>query len=232
MKTNTASSALWNFVKETIQEVPSKLPATVLALALYYIFPLAFHLDLLLSMVMLAPVLACGLVFLTQPKAVAEQTQALGDRHSMTYLIVATTISQASIMIQWAYLNNNHKLLLDEPTVIGTVLMAAGLVIRIGAIVELGKHFNNTIYIRPDHELIETGTYRYVRHGSYTGAFLVGMGIGIYFSAWWGVVISVIFLGMAYRYRIIHEEKALVSRFGDAYRAYQKRTKMLIPFLF
>ena len=230
-KINASQNLLWAFVKQTVQDTPSKLPATLVALLLYYVLPLLLRLDLLFSVMMIAPVIICTIVFLTQPKATPGQTKEAKDYHSMTFLIWATMISQISIVIQWAYFNTNHDFKWGLPTMGGLVLMVTGLWIRIGAIIELGKYFNNAVYIRADHELIQTGTYRYLRHGSYTGAFLVAVGIGVYFSAWWGLAATTLILGGAYCYRIIQEEKALVDHFGDTYRQYQKRTRMLIPFI-
>jgi protein-S-isoprenylcysteine O-methyltransferase Ste14 len=42
-------------------------------------------------------------------------------------------------------------------------------------------------------------------------------------------IIGVVFLSLAYSYRIHSEEKMLVLRFGDRYRSYQKRTWRLVP---
>ncbi|GHB88976.1 methyltransferase family protein [Persicitalea jodogahamensis] len=231
MKTTLASQSFRDFLSQTLREAPRKLPATLLALLGYYSLPLCAHPYLLFSLPMLGPVLACGLVFLTQPLASKTQLRQPQDRNTMRYLMWATLVSQMVTVAEWAYFSPDHSFRWSNAAMGGLALMALGLVVRVAAITELGKYFANIVYIRHDHQLIQTGTYRYVRHGSYTGAYLIALGIGVSLSAWVGVGVSVVVLGWAYYYRIKQEEKVLTDRFGDDYRAYQLRTWMLIPFV-
>ncbi|MCF0070817.1 isoprenylcysteine carboxylmethyltransferase family protein [Dyadobacter sp. CY261] len=221
----------YEFFKSTVHEAPGKFPGTLVALLMYYVCPLIFHWELLLSPMMIAPLIVCSLIFLTQPAASSDQLQNPSDKSSMKYLFWATWLSQAAEISQWAYLNEVHVFSGGVANFFGLLIMVVGLIVRVEAIIELREFFANTIYIRDDHRLIKTGIYKYVRHGSYTGAYLIGLGIGVYFSAWWGVMLSAVVLGVAYRYRILHEEIALVACFGDEYRQYQKDTYMLIPFV-
>lgn len=234
MKTTITSAPVTtrrSFFQKFHHEAPQKMGGLFLALLLYYFLPLAGAPSLLYTPQIILAIFACSAVYLVQPAIDTKQTESASDKNSMRAIIVATTVSQVSIMIEWAYFHPSQEWVFDVPTITGLVLIFGGLYIRTAAIYELGVHFDNTITIREKHKLIQTGTYRYVRHGSYTGAIAVGLGIGIMVSAWWGVLISVIVLGLAYGYRIRYEEKALLAYFGDEYRAYQKRTKMLIPFL-
>ncbi len=219
------------FALKTLREVPTKLVGTAQALFVYYVVPLLWHLDLLLSGAILVPMGACVLVFLTQPKFVLQQLFDEEDGNSMKILLGATILSQMVTVTEWAYFSKNQPYYWTIASVLGISLIGAGLLLRVWAIVELGPNFDNRVHIRKDHELIVTGPYRYIRHGSYTGVYMLAIGIAVYFSAWFSVVFSVIVLGWAYRYRIVHEEKALLSYFGDAYRDYMKKTYMLIPFL-
>lgn len=237
MRTNhtpvPTAAANWQlFFQKLLQEAPQKVGGLLLALLLYYILPLFGKLALLNTPSMLIAMWACGLLFLIQPATDPEQTKSHSDKNSMWGIIAATTISQASIVIEWAYFHTNHSWIFDASVLAGLGLISVGLWIRTLAIYELGPNFDNTVTIKGGHELIQTGIYRYIRHGSYTGAILVGLGIGIMLSAWWGVAISVVALGLAYGYRIKHEEATLLAYFEDEYRQYQKRTWKLIPFIF
>jgi protein-S-isoprenylcysteine O-methyltransferase Ste14 len=149
----------------------------------------------------------------------------------MKYLSIATLISQISIVVEWAYWGENHRLLWNDATIVGAVMISSGLFVRFWAIWILGPYFQNTIVVVSDHQLIQKGIYKYIRHGSYTGALLTAIGIGVYLSAWVGVFESVIVLGWAYRYRILQEEKNLMVHFGQLYRTYQQQTWMLLPFI-
>lgn len=233
MRTHTASSpAAWQqFLQKLIEEAPQKLGGLSVALLLYYVLPLLGQRLLLFSPQVVIALLVCALVYLVQPAATPNQTQVKQDKNSMLYLILATTISQASIVAEWAYFHPTHEWVFNTPTITGLLVIGVGLCVRVAAIYELDVNFDNTITIKDKHELIQTRTYKYIRHGSYTGAIAVGLGIGLVFESWWGFIISVIVLGLAYGYRIWYEEKALLAHFGDKYRAYQKKTRFLIPYL-
>jgi protein-S-isoprenylcysteine O-methyltransferase Ste14 len=234
MKTNTIpqpAAPQPSFFNQLIQEAPQKMGGLLVALLLYYIAPLAGQFPLIFTPQVAIALLACTLVYLVQPAADPAQTKSKKDKNSMLYLIVATTISQAAIVVEWAYFQPTHVWTYNAITITGLVLIVLGLWVRTAAIYALRVHFNNAIVIKDGHELIQTGTYKYIRHGSYTGAIAVGLGIGLVFESWWGFLISVVVLGLAYGYRIWHEEKVLLAHFGDKYRVYQKKTWMLIPFI-
>lgn len=122
-----------------------------------------------------------------------------------------------------------------HPTVffaIGLGLMLTGAAIRQVAIGTLGGHFTGRVEIQPDHQLIQRGLYRYVRHPSYTGAYLIFLGLGLALS---NIVSLSLMFGMAifaYGFRVRVEEKALNEEFKTSYEAYCQRTKRFIPGLF
>lgn len=115
---------------------------------------------------------------------------------------------------------------------LGLALMLAGAGIRQIAVTTLGRHFTGRVMIQPDHELVQHGLYRYVRHPSYTGAFLIWLGLGLALT---NIVSFALIFGMAilaYGVRVHVEEKALKATLGGAYEAYCSRTKRFIPGLF
>jgi protein-S-isoprenylcysteine O-methyltransferase Ste14 len=208
-----------------------KLPATSLALVLYYVLPLLGRLDLLFTFMLLVPMALCAVVYMTQPAATADQVNQRQDRHSMKFLIGATTVSQVSIMIDWAYFHLDHSFQLSWTTVTGFGLMQFGLGLRLWAIKELREFFTNHISIHSDHQLIQTGPFAVLRHPAYAGAYLLAIGIGLFLSSWIGVILTVTVLGAAYQYRIVQEEQALEARFGETYRTYRKKTWKMVTFI-
>ncbi len=54
-------------------------------------------------------------------------------------------------------------------TAAGTVLTVSGTVLRAWGIWTLGEYFSAHIEIRDNHELIESGPYRFIRHPAYAG---------------------------------------------------------------
>jgi protein-S-isoprenylcysteine O-methyltransferase Ste14 len=112
---------------------------------------------------------------------------------------------------------------------VGAVLAVAGLSFRIWSIRTLGKCFTATVRINPDHELIQSGPYRWVRHPSYLGATAAVTVLPIVYGAWWVIPITLFALFIAYSYRIRVEERALRERFGTDYEKYAQRTGAIFP---
>ena len=61
---------------------------------------------------------------------------------------------------------------------------------------------------------------------------LMFVGMGLALSNWLSLLLLVITSIAVYTYRVRIEERVLLDTVGDAYRAYAKRTKRFIPFVF
>jgi protein-S-isoprenylcysteine O-methyltransferase Ste14 len=112
---------------------------------------------------------------------------------------------------------------------VGIALILTGIVFRAAAIFTLRRYFTVQVTIDAQHELIDRGLYRWIRHPSYTGALISFIGLGFAFGSWLslGIIIVVAMIGFGYRIRV--EEAALVDHFGDRYRSYAERTRRLVP---
>ena len=79
--------------------------------------------------------------------------------------------------------------------------------------------------------LVTHGVYTKVRHPSYTGSSLFWLGLALLLNSILGFI--VMHLGVTLvLIRIPFEEKMLISRFGQQYIDYMKRTKKLIPHVY
>ncbi len=114
---------------------------------------------------------------------------------------------------------------------IGICLMLAGAAFRWYSIRVLGKYFTVLVAIQPDHQIVETGPYRLLRHPSYSGALLTLFGLGLVYGNWLSLLALMLFAAAGYAYRISVEERALIASLGEPYRAYMKRTKRIVPFV-
>jgi protein-S-isoprenylcysteine O-methyltransferase Ste14 len=114
---------------------------------------------------------------------------------------------------------------------IGMSLMVLGLLIRQWAVAVLGKFFSGATGVLGDHRVVEAGPYRLVRHPSFSGVLLTQIGIGLSFQSWGAVLVIMPLFGLVYGYRLLQEEKELLSKLGPVYADYMKRTKRLIPYL-
>jgi protein-S-isoprenylcysteine O-methyltransferase Ste14 len=113
--------------------------------------------------------------------------------------------------------------------VIGSILIIIGLIIRITAILTLKQQFTYTVTKIENHELIEKGLYKSLRHPGYLGQLIIFTGISTSLSNWLSILFMIIPVLLGYIYRINVEEKFMIEQMGQKYRDYQKRTKRLIP---
>lgn len=120
----------------------------------------------------------------------------------------------------------------ERMAVAGIIVLCLGILLRFIAIRQLGRFFTVDVTIREDHQLMERGFYKYVRHPSYTGALLSFAGYGLSTDNWYAFFI--VFLPVLYTFlvRIRIEEKVLLEQFGEKYKEYSGRTKRLVPFLY
>jgi protein-S-isoprenylcysteine O-methyltransferase Ste14 len=112
---------------------------------------------------------------------------------------------------------------------VGSVLIIIGLIIRITSIMTLKKQFTYMVSKIENHELIEKGLYKSIRHPGYLGQLIIFTGTSTLLSNWLSVLLMIIPVFLGYYYRIIVEEKFMINQMGQKYIDYQKRTKRLIP---
>jgi protein-S-isoprenylcysteine O-methyltransferase Ste14 len=115
------------------------------------------------------------------------------------------------------------------PLIAGLVVVWLGLVIRVWAVVVLGRSFRTTVEVDAAQPVESRGPYRWVRHPSYTGLLLIAAGYGLALGTWPGLAICLVLPAAALLRRIQVEEAELTRVLGDPYRDYREHTKRLIP---
>jgi protein-S-isoprenylcysteine O-methyltransferase len=153
-------------------------------------------------------------------------------RDAGTFTVVNLTIYAAVGLGVWAGQANIGHLRSAALAWLGLVLIAAGIAIRWTAIFTLKRFFTVQVAIHADHELIQRGLYRVLRHPSYSGALLSLVGLGLAMASWVALLLIVVPIGLALLYRIRVEERALSEAFGDRYAEYCRRTKRLVPWIY
>lgn len=116
-------------------------------------------------------------------------------------------------------------------TRLGVTLFVVGLSIYVLARFTLRGFFSETLTIKPGHKLITNGPYRFIRHPIYLSEIFYFLSIPIFFSSHFGFVIMLALIPMLL-YRIRIEERLLISKFGEEYMEYTRRTKKLIPYFY
>jgi protein-S-isoprenylcysteine O-methyltransferase len=114
----------------------------------------------------------------------------------------------------------------------GVMLFVAGLLLRWWAIITLGRFFTVDVTIERDHELVERGPFRMVRHPSYTGVLLAFVGFALSLGNWAALLVILLPIGVAFIHRMNVEEDALSGALGPQYTDYMRCTKRLVPFIY
>lgn len=136
------------------------------------------------------------------------------------------------ILVGFLSLNFSSLLWSGDPSTrlkIGLLLIWCGITVRLWAMITLGKFFHTVIVFQSGQRILECGLYRYIRHPSYLGAFILMVGIAILFGNWIGFCGLIFFVSIGLFWRMDIEEKYLISQFGEEYISYMKRTVRLIP---
>jgi protein-S-isoprenylcysteine O-methyltransferase Ste14 len=112
---------------------------------------------------------------------------------------------------------------------IGTLLVGLGVGLAIFARVYLGRNWGTPMSKKEAPELVTGGPYAFVRHPIYSGLILAALGTAIGLSVIW--VLPLILVVPYFIYSARREEEFMCQQFGERYRAYMRRTKMLVPFV-
>jgi protein-S-isoprenylcysteine O-methyltransferase len=171
-------------------------------------------------------------LLLTVTRRSRSRTGTKQDRSTLLVIWLVIMISIGAgvfVAMNWraGALPNGHAF-----EVAGVVLFAAGLIFRWWAIVTLGRFFTVDVTIEKDHELVERGPFRLVRHPSYTGVLLAFVGFALTLRNWGAILVVLVPIFVAFVRRMNVEEEALARALGERYEQYMKRTRRLVPFIY
>ncbi len=183
--------------------------------------------------------LAISFVFLSVGGYYRIQSQRSGERLDRTkegwpiliglrLLALATLVLTAfwffkPVLFQWASLPTSTGI--RWMGVAGFACSVAWLLWMFDA---LGRNLTDTVVVRQDAYLVESGPYRFVRNPMYCGVLGMALSLGLALGTWLlPVAGTVVFLLFVLRTRI--EEKYLIERFGDQYRGYMQRVGRFFP---
>jgi protein-S-isoprenylcysteine O-methyltransferase Ste14 len=111
------------------------------------------------------------------------------------------------------------------------VFFAAGCALSFTAVRALGKQWRVDAGLSADHRLVQEGPYRLVRHPIYLSMFCMLIGSGLLGTPGWTLALSIAIFLVGAEIRVRIEDGLLQSRFGDEFRAYQRRVSAYIPWV-
>jgi len=112
---------------------------------------------------------------------------------------------------------------------IGTVAMAAFLWLFYLSHKQIGKNWSVTLELRENHELVQHGLYKYVRHPMYSSFWLWGIAQALLLPNWIAGFCGLLSVAILYFSRVAKEEDMMRQQFGEEYDAYCTRTGRIFP---
>lgn len=111
----------------------------------------------------------------------------------------------------------------------GVILMAAGGGLLLAGMFRLGVNLTPLPYPKARAPLIQSGPYRLVRHPMYAGGIILAYGWAFAVNGWLTFVYATVLL-IFFEFKARREERWLIETYPE-YPAYQRRVRMLIPFI-
>jgi protein-S-isoprenylcysteine O-methyltransferase Ste14 len=111
----------------------------------------------------------------------------------------------------------------------GMVICLLAIIIRVKGQLDLKHAFSTRVELQPDHTLVKSGLYRYVRHPLYLAVILLLAGADIMFLSlipWIFTLLTVYFIGLR-----IKEEESFLKSHLKGYAEYMTNTKKMIPYI-
>jgi len=160
------------------------------------------------------------------PSGTAVKIAGLG---TLIYFLEAISYALLTLMGYFSLANMPTSLRSDlkpHVQVLGTILTAVGSGTFIWSVIARGVYA--TSWEMPEnHKLITSGPYRYIRHPSYLGYFLMFLGL---FAIWPNLFTVFPLIAIPGYYKVTAKEEMLLSkRFRTEYDDYKKRTGRFTP---
>jgi protein-S-isoprenylcysteine O-methyltransferase Ste14 len=96
---------------------------------------------------------------------------------------------------------------------------------------QLGKSFAVKLVIKPEHKLIKSGLFAYIRHPLYLAVMLQAIARSLLIPNY--VLLAPACLQiLLFMFRMPKEEEMMRLHFGEEFDEYKKKTTRLIPFIF
>jgi protein-S-isoprenylcysteine O-methyltransferase Ste14 len=114
-------------------------------------------------------------------------------------------------------------------TGLGAAFGVIAIVLVWGAVGNLGKQWRFDAGLNTDHELVQTGAYRLVRHPIYSSMLWMLLMVIAWIGTLPGWPIGLAFFIAGTEIRIHIEDALLRERFGDRFNAWQKTVAAYLP---
>ncbi|HEX4693978.1 isoprenylcysteine carboxylmethyltransferase family protein [Sphingomonas sp.] len=116
--------------------------------------------------------------------------------------------------------------------VIVALLMAAAVALFNASSRAMGKNWAVVAQTRSDHNLVETGPFKWIRNPIYVAMSFFMFAMAIAFGHSRNLIVAVPIFALGTWMRVVREEGLLRAQFGAAYDDYAARVRRFVPGLF
>lgn len=147
--------------------------------------------------------------------------------YTLLLLVVAHVLIFLLIFWEWAR-GSGHQILWWISSV-GMIMVLVSVAGRYWAIKTLGLYHSIHIEVRENHELIQSGPYKFVRNPYYLSNMVEVVGLPLVANAWYAMAVSIFLYIPLLLLRMIVEENALEEKFKAAFVSYKRKVPRVIP---
>lgn len=113
---------------------------------------------------------------------------------------------------------------------LGVAFCATGIALIVVARRVLGRNWSDLVVLKQDHQLVQSGPYRWMRHPLYSGLLLALLGSALTVGGGAGYAITgCCFIGLLIKSR---KEEQLLAREFPTYGEYRHHVRAFVPFVF
>jgi protein-S-isoprenylcysteine O-methyltransferase Ste14 len=110
---------------------------------------------------------------------------------------------------------------------LGVMTILVGALIRLWATKHIGRRM--PWMKKKGKNLVRTGPYALVRNPLYIGNIVIAVGLSFLSELAWCIPLVFLYLAILYNFVVLYEEKKLLQRWGEQYRAYLTEVPRWIP---
>jgi protein-S-isoprenylcysteine O-methyltransferase Ste14 len=114
---------------------------------------------------------------------------------------------------------------------LAAVFLALAPLLSWTAVHSLGRHLRLDAAVNPDHQLVSSGAYAWIRHPIYTSMFCVLLGTGLLLTPLPLLLVSVVVFVAGTEIRVRIEDALLETHFGESFREYRRSVRAYVPFI-
>ena len=115
--------------------------------------------------------------------------------------------------------------------VLGSLFLSFAGALSWTSVRALGRQWRVDAGLNSNHQLVQSGVYRMVRHPIYTSMLCLLWGTGLLVTPWPMLILSKVLFLVGTEIRVRIEEALLAARYGEQFREYQRAVSAYVPFL-